>query len=46
MYKVDKFNLDNIVTRQYRLEQINDSYRNIMEGKHIRCIICYTEADR
>jgi S-(hydroxymethyl)glutathione dehydrogenase/alcohol dehydrogenase len=46
MYKVGKLNLDDMVTRQYKLEQINDGYRDMLEGKNIRGIIRYTDADR
>ncbi|WNG86878.1 NDMA-dependent alcohol dehydrogenase [Mycobacterium sp. ITM-2016-00317] len=46
MYKAGRLNLDDMVTRQYKLEQINDGYRDMLEGKNIRGIIRYTDADR
>ncbi|MQY27457.1 NDMA-dependent alcohol dehydrogenase [Nocardia aurantia] len=46
MYRVGKLNLDDMVTRQYRLDQINDGYRDMLEGRNIRGIIRYTDADR
>ena len=46
MYKVGKLNLDDMVTRQYRLEQINDGYQDMLEGSNIRGVIRYTDADR
>ncbi|MFE3291307.1 NDMA-dependent alcohol dehydrogenase [Rhodococcus sp. NPDC059234] len=46
MYKVGKLNLDDMVTRQYSLEQINDGYRDMLEGRNIRGIIRFTDADR
>ncbi|CRK50932.1 Alcohol dehydrogenase B [Rhodococcus sp. RD6.2] len=46
MYKIGKLNLDDMVTRQYRLEQINDGYRDMLEGRNIRGVIRYTDADR
>ncbi|MBF6415062.1 NDMA-dependent alcohol dehydrogenase [Nocardia cyriacigeorgica] len=46
MYQVGKLNLDDMVTRQYRLEQINEGYRDMLEGRNIRGIIRYTDADR
>ena len=46
MYKAGKLNLDDMVTRQYRLEQINDGYRDMLEGRNIRGIIRFTDADR
>lgn len=46
MYKAGKLNLDDMVTRQYRLEQINDGYQDMLEGRNIRGVIRYTDADR
>lgn len=46
MYKAGKLNLDDMVTRQYKLEQINDGYADMLDGKNIRGIIRYTDADR
>jgi S-(hydroxymethyl)glutathione dehydrogenase/alcohol dehydrogenase len=46
MYKARKLNLDDMVTRQYKLEQINDGYRDMLEGRNIRGIIRYTDDDR
>ncbi|WP_421840471.1 NDMA-dependent alcohol dehydrogenase [Mycobacterium sp.] len=46
MYQLGKLNLDDMVTRQYRLEQINDGYRDMLEGRNIRGVIRYTDADR
>ncbi|MCH9667713.1 MAG: NDMA-dependent alcohol dehydrogenase [Actinomycetia bacterium] len=46
MYKAGRINLDDMVTRQYKLEQINEGYRDMLEGKNIRGVIRYTEADR
>jgi S-(hydroxymethyl)glutathione dehydrogenase/alcohol dehydrogenase len=46
VYKAGKLNLDDMITRQYTLEQINDGYRDMLDGKNIRGIIRYTDADR
>jgi S-(hydroxymethyl)glutathione dehydrogenase/alcohol dehydrogenase len=46
MYKVGKLNLDDMVTRQYRLEQINEGYQDMLEGRNIRGVIRYTDEDR
>jgi S-(hydroxymethyl)glutathione dehydrogenase/alcohol dehydrogenase len=46
MYKVGKLNLADLVTRQYRLEQINEAFEDMIEGRNIRGVIRYTEADR
>lgn len=46
MYQAGKLNLDDMMTREYSLEQINDGYRDMLEGRNIRGIIRYTDADR
>lgn len=38
LYKLGQINLDDVVTREYRLEQVNDGYRDMLEGRnHRRC---------
>ena len=34
-----------MVTREYRLDQINDGFRDMLEGNLIRGVIRYTEED-
>ena len=46
MYKAGKLNLDDMITRQYRLEQINEGYRDMLEGRNIRGVIRYSDDDR
>jgi S-(hydroxymethyl)glutathione dehydrogenase / alcohol dehydrogenase len=46
MYQAGKLNLDDMVTRRYSLEQINDGYADMLEGRNIRGVICYTASDR
>lgn len=46
LYQLGMLNLDDMVTREYRLDQINDAYRDMLEGRNIRGVIRYTEADR
>lgn len=46
LYRLGKLNLDDMVTREYALEQINDGYRDMLEGRNIRGVIRYTDADR
>ena len=46
MYKAGKLNLDDMVTQRYTLEQINDGYQDMLEGRNIRGVIRYTDADR
>jgi S-(hydroxymethyl)glutathione dehydrogenase/alcohol dehydrogenase len=46
MYTAGKLNLDDMVTREYALDQINDGYQDMLDGKNIRGIIRFTDADR
>jgi S-(hydroxymethyl)glutathione dehydrogenase / alcohol dehydrogenase len=46
MYKAGKLNLDDMITRQYRLEQINEGYQDMLEGRNIRGVIRYSDDDR
>ena len=46
LYQMGQINLDDMVTREYRLEQINDGYRDMLEGRNIRGVIRFTDADR
>ncbi|MDI9914333.1 NDMA-dependent alcohol dehydrogenase [Rhodococcus sp. IEGM 1379] len=45
MYKAGKLNLDDMITRTYSLEGVNDGYQDMLDGKNIRGVIRYTEAD-
>ncbi|HLR99822.1 NDMA-dependent alcohol dehydrogenase [Mycolicibacillus parakoreensis] len=45
-YRCGKLNLDDMVTRQYKLEQINEGYQDMLDGKNIRGVIRYTDDDR
>lgn len=46
MYKVGKLNLDDMVTGQYRLDQLNEGFQDMRDGRNIRGVIRYTDADR
>ena len=46
LYKAGKLNVDDMITRRYKLEQINDGYQDMLDGKNIRGVIQYTDADR
>jgi S-(hydroxymethyl)glutathione dehydrogenase/alcohol dehydrogenase len=46
LYQAGKLNLDDMVTREYRLEEINDGYLDMLDGRNIRGIIRFTDADR
>jgi S-(hydroxymethyl)glutathione dehydrogenase / alcohol dehydrogenase len=45
LYQMGHINLDDMVTREYSLEQINDGYRDMLEGRNIRGVIRFTDAD-
>jgi S-(hydroxymethyl)glutathione dehydrogenase/alcohol dehydrogenase len=45
LYRLGRLNLDDMVTREYRLDQINDGYRDMLEGRNIRGVIRFTDAD-
>ena len=45
MYKAGKLNIADMITREYRLDQINDGYTDMLEGRNIRGVIRYTEED-
>jgi len=46
LYRMGKLNLDDMVSRRYRLDQINDAYQDMLDGNIIRGIIRYTDEDR
>jgi NDMA-dependent alcohol dehydrogenase len=45
LYKSGLLKVDEMVTNTYRLEDINDGYRDMLDGKNIRGVIRYTDAD-
>ena len=45
LYKSGLLNIDDMVTNSYRLEDINDGYQDMLDGKNIRGVIRYDEAD-
>ncbi|QNG18450.1 NDMA-dependent alcohol dehydrogenase [Rhodococcus triatomae] len=45
LYKSGQLNLDDMITRTYSLEEVNDGYRDMLDGKNIRGVVRYTEAD-
>jgi len=46
LYQLGQLNLDDMVTREYSLEQINEGYDDMLAGRTIRGVIRYTDADR
>ncbi len=46
MYREGKLKLDELVTTTYALADINQGYQDMRDGKNIRGMIKYTDADR
>jgi S-(hydroxymethyl)glutathione dehydrogenase/alcohol dehydrogenase len=45
LYKSGLLKIDEMVTSTYRLEDINEGYQDMLDGKNIRGVIRYDEAD-
>ena len=41
LYKVGRLKLDELITRTYRLDQINQGYQDMLDGVNIRGIIAF-----
>ncbi|GLZ05637.1 alcohol dehydrogenase [Actinomadura sp. NBRC 104412] len=41
LYRAGDLKLDELITRKYRLDQVNDAYRDLEEGKNIRGVIVH-----
>jgi S-(hydroxymethyl)glutathione dehydrogenase/alcohol dehydrogenase len=46
LYRDGRLNLDGLVTTKYRLEDINQGYQDMRDGKNIRGMVVYSDADR
>ncbi|MGZ4524703.1 MAG: alcohol dehydrogenase, partial [Mycobacteriaceae bacterium] len=46
MYQEGKLKLDELITKTYKLEDINQGYQDMLDGKNLRGVIRYTDADR
>jgi NDMA-dependent alcohol dehydrogenase len=46
LYKSGHLQLDAMVTKRYRLEEVNDGYRDMRNGRNIRGLITYGSEDR
>jgi S-(hydroxymethyl)glutathione dehydrogenase/alcohol dehydrogenase len=46
LYQEGKLKLDELVTTRYSLEEINQGYQDMRDGKNIRGMVVYTDADR
>jgi NDMA-dependent alcohol dehydrogenase len=43
LYRLGKLKLDELVTREYRLEDINEGYQDMIEGRNIRGLIRFED---
>jgi S-(hydroxymethyl)glutathione dehydrogenase/alcohol dehydrogenase len=46
LYQEGQLKLDELVTTRYSLEEVNQGYQDMRDGKNIRGLIVYTDADR
>jgi NDMA-dependent alcohol dehydrogenase len=43
LYQAGKLKLDELITRRYRLDQINEGYQDMLDGKNIRGVIIHEQ---
>jgi alcohol dehydrogenase (nicotinoprotein) len=41
LYRAGDLKLDELITRRYRLEEVNDAYRDLADGKNIRGVVIH-----
>jgi S-(hydroxymethyl)glutathione dehydrogenase/alcohol dehydrogenase len=41
LYRSGHLKVDEIITRRYSLEQVNDGYRDLLEGRNVRGVIIH-----
>jgi NDMA-dependent alcohol dehydrogenase len=46
LYEEGRLKLDELVTTRYHLEEINQGYQDMKDGRNIRGLVVYTDADR
>jgi NDMA-dependent alcohol dehydrogenase len=46
LYQEGQLKLDGLVTKTYKLEDINEGYQDMRDGKNIRGMVLYSDADR
>jgi S-(hydroxymethyl)glutathione dehydrogenase/alcohol dehydrogenase len=44
-YRAGRLNLADLITRTYRLEEINQAYDDMLEGRNIRGVVLFDDAD-
>jgi S-(hydroxymethyl)glutathione dehydrogenase/alcohol dehydrogenase len=45
LYKEGRYPLEQLVTKEYSLEQVNDGYADMLAGTNVRGLIRYGESD-
>ncbi|UNB52345.1 MULTISPECIES: NDMA-dependent alcohol dehydrogenase [unclassified Mycolicibacterium] len=45
LYKSGVLNIDDMVTKTYTLDNINDGYQDMLDGKNIRGVVTFNESD-
>lgn len=45
LYKSGLLNIDDMVTKTYTLDNINDGYQDMLDGKNIRGVVTFNESD-
>jgi Zn-dependent alcohol dehydrogenase len=45
LYRTGHLKLDELVTTRYRLEDINQGYQDMFDGKNLRGLVVYSDAD-
>jgi S-(hydroxymethyl)glutathione dehydrogenase/alcohol dehydrogenase len=46
MYQAGKLQLDDLITKTYTLEEVGQGYQDMKDGKNLRGVILYSDADR
>jgi S-(hydroxymethyl)glutathione dehydrogenase/alcohol dehydrogenase len=41
LYRSGHLKIDEIITNRYRLDQVNDGYRDLLDGKNVRGVIIH-----
>ena len=41
MYRDGELNLDELITKTYTLDQVNEGYQDLLDGKNIRGVIVF-----
>jgi S-(hydroxymethyl)glutathione dehydrogenase/alcohol dehydrogenase len=46
LYEQGSLKLDELVTSRYSLEEVNQGYQDMRDGRNVRGLVVYTDADR